>query len=114
MGDSGPLQDVCMVDDMMEVWPNPPVYLGSQKEGNSCIVSVPCFKVWCLVLHLEGTCKYEEAADSVAEMEVKQCWIYGKLKKRVYEQAKVERRGNFTPIVLSVDGLLHRETEHFL
>ena len=29
-------------------------------------------------------------------------------KKRVYEQAVVERRGNFTPIVLSVDGLLHR------
>ena len=35
-------------------------------------------------------------------------------KKRVYEQAVVERRGNFTPIVLSVDGLLHREAEHFL
>ena len=34
--------------------------------------------------------------------------------KRVYEQAVVERRGNFTPIVLSVDGLLHREAEHFL
>ena len=32
----------------------------------------------------------------------------------VYEQAVVERRGNFTPIVLSVDGLLHREAEHFL
>ena len=37
-----------------------------------------------------------------------------KRKKRVYEQAVVERRGNFTPIVLSVDGLLHREAEHFL
>ncbi|KAL5505424.1 hypothetical protein EMCRGX_G006855 [Ephydatia muelleri] len=37
-----------------------------------------------------------------------------KEKKRVYEQAVVERRGNFTPIVLSVDGLLHREAEHFL
>ena len=37
-----------------------------------------------------------------------------KEKKRVYEQAVVERRGKFTPIVLSVDGLLHRETEHFL
>ena len=33
-----------------------------------------------------------------------------KEKKRVYEQAV----GNFTPIVLSVDGLLHREAEHFL
>ena len=37
-----------------------------------------------------------------------------KEKKRVYEQAVVERRGNFTPIVLSVDGLLHREAKHFL
>ena len=37
-----------------------------------------------------------------------------KEKKRVYEQAVVEQRGNFTPIVLSVDGLLHREAEHFL
>ena len=37
-----------------------------------------------------------------------------KEKKRVYEQAVVERRGNFTPIVLPVDGLLHREAEHFL
>ena len=35
-------------------------------------------------------------------------------KKRVYEQAVVERRGNFTPIVLSMDGLLHREAKHFL
>ena len=32
-----------------------------------------------------------------------------KEKKRVYEQTVVEQRGNFTPIVLSVDGLLHRE-----
>ncbi|KAL5479542.1 hypothetical protein EMCRGX_G023072 [Ephydatia muelleri] len=37
-----------------------------------------------------------------------------KEKKRVYEQAVVERRGNFTPIELSVDGLLHKEAEHFL
>ena len=37
-----------------------------------------------------------------------------KEKKRVYEQAVVEWRGNFTPIVLSVDGLLRREAEHFL
>ena len=37
-----------------------------------------------------------------------------KEQKRVYEQAVVEQRGNFTPIVLSVDGLLHREAEHFL
>ena len=32
-----------------------------------------------------------------------------KEKKRVYEQAVVERRGNFTPIVLSVDGLLREK-----
>ncbi|KAL5491751.1 hypothetical protein EMCRGX_G017103 [Ephydatia muelleri] len=31
-----------------------------------------------------------------------------KKKKRVYEQAVVERRGKVTPVVLSVDGLLHR------
>ena len=37
-----------------------------------------------------------------------------KEKKWVYEQAVVEWRGNFTPIVLSVDGLLHREAERFL
>ena len=37
-----------------------------------------------------------------------------KEKKRVYEQTVVERRGNFTPVVLSIDGLLHREAEHFL
>ena len=40
-----------------------------------------------------------------------------KEKKRVYEQAVVKRKGNFTPIVLSVlsvDGLLHREAKHFL
>eukprot|EP00731_Ephydatia_muelleri_P002926 Em0001g2926a len=35
-------------------------------------------------------------------------------KKRVYEQAVVERRGNFTPIVLSVDDLLHMEAKHFV
>ena len=33
-----------------------------------------------------------------------------KEKKRVYEQAGF----NFTPIVLSVDGLIHRGVEHFL
>ena len=37
-----------------------------------------------------------------------------KEKKRIYEQAVVEWRGNFTSIVLLVDGLLHREAEHFL
>ena len=31
-------------NDMMEVWPNPLVNLGSQKEGNFCTVPVPCFK----------------------------------------------------------------------
>ena len=35
-------------------------------------------------------------------------------KKRVYEQAVAEQRDNVTPVVLSVDGLLHREAEHFL
>ena len=37
-----------------------------------------------------------------------------KEKERVYEQAAVELSCNFTPIVLSVDGLIHREVEHFL
>ena len=37
-----------------------------------------------------------------------------KEKRKVYEQAVVERRGNFTQIVLSVVGMLHREAEHFL
>ena len=37
-----------------------------------------------------------------------------KEKKRIYEQAVSERRGNFTPLVMSVDELLHREAGHFL
>ena len=35
-------------------------------------------------------------------------------KKRVYRSAVEDRRGNFTPFVLSVDGLLHREASHFV
>ena len=35
-------------------------------------------------------------------------------KKRIYKQAVEVRRGTFTPFVTSVDGLLHREAEHFL
>ncbi|KAL5515681.1 hypothetical protein EMCRGX_G000882 [Ephydatia muelleri] len=35
-------------------------------------------------------------------------------KKRIYKQAVKDRRGTFTPFVTSVDGLLHREAEHFL
>ena len=35
-------------------------------------------------------------------------------KKRMYKQAVEDRRGTFTPFVTSVDGLLHREAEHFL
>ena len=37
-----------------------------------------------------------------------------KEKKRIYEQAVSDRRGNFTPLVMSVDGLFHREAGHFL
>ena len=35
-------------------------------------------------------------------------------KKRVYQSAVEDRRGNFTPFVQSVDGLLQREASHFL
>ena len=35
-------------------------------------------------------------------------------KKRVYRSAVEDRRGNFTPFVLSVDALLQRETSHFV
>ena len=35
-------------------------------------------------------------------------------KKRVYHSAVEDRRGNFTPFVLSVDGLLQREASHFV
>ena len=35
-------------------------------------------------------------------------------KKRVYCSAVEDRRGNFTPFVLSVDGLLQREASHFI
>ena len=37
-----------------------------------------------------------------------------KEKKRIYEQAISELRGNFTPLVMSVYGLLHRVARHFL
>ena len=35
-------------------------------------------------------------------------------KKRVYCSAVEDRRGNFTPFVLLVDGLLQREASHFV
>ena len=35
-------------------------------------------------------------------------------KKRVYHSAVEDRRGNFTPFVLSVDSLLQREASHFV
>ena len=35
-------------------------------------------------------------------------------KKRVYCSAVEDRRGNFTPFVLSVDGLLQRVASHFV
>ena len=35
-------------------------------------------------------------------------------KKRVYHSAMEDRRGNFTPFVLSVDGLLQHEASHFV
>ena len=35
-------------------------------------------------------------------------------KKRVYRSAVEDRRGNFTPFVLLVDGLLQREASHFV
>ena len=34
--------------------------------------------------------------------------------KKLYKKAVEDRRGTFTPFVTSVDGLLHREAEHFL
>ena len=33
--------------------------------------------------------------------------------KRIYQKAE-DRRGQFTPSVVSVDGLLHREANHFM
>ena len=35
-------------------------------------------------------------------------------KKRVYRLAVEDRRGNFTPFVQSVDGLLQHEASHFI
>ena len=32
----------------------------------------------------------------------------------MYKKAVEDRRGTFTPFVLSVDGLLHKEASHFL
>ena len=37
-----------------------------------------------------------------------------KEKKRIYPKAVEDRRGQFTPFVVSVDGLLHREANHFM
>ena len=38
----------------------------------------------------------------------------GAVEKRVYRSAVENRRENFTPFVLSVDGLLQREASHFV
>ena len=35
-------------------------------------------------------------------------------KKRTYQKAVEDRRGQFTPFVVSVDGLLHKEANHFI
>ena len=35
-------------------------------------------------------------------------------KKRMYKKAVEDRRGTFTPFLLSVDGLLHKEASHFI
>ncbi|KAL5510832.1 hypothetical protein EMCRGX_G006438 [Ephydatia muelleri] len=35
-------------------------------------------------------------------------------KKRMYKKAVEDRRGTFTPFVLFVDGLLHKEDSHFI
>ena len=35
-------------------------------------------------------------------------------KKKMYKTAVDDRRGTFSPFVLSVDGLLHKEASHFL
>ena len=35
-------------------------------------------------------------------------------KKRIYNHTVEYRRGTFTPLDTSVDGLLHREAKHFL
>ena len=37
-----------------------------------------------------------------------------KEKKRIYQKAVEDQRGQFTPCVDSVDGLLHREANHFM
>ena len=37
-----------------------------------------------------------------------------KEKKRIYQKAVEDRRSQFTPFVVSVDGLLHREANHFM
>ena len=37
-----------------------------------------------------------------------------KVKKRIYQKAVEDRRGQFTPFVVSMEGLLHREANHFM
>ena len=37
-----------------------------------------------------------------------------KEKRRIYQKAFEDRCGQFTPFAVSVDGLLHREANHFM
>ena len=58
------------------------------------------------VINIDAPSHHNRSSEAILEIRAKE-------KKRVYEQTVVERRGNFTPMVLSVDGLLHKEAEHF-
>ena len=49
-----------------------------------------------------------------ASVHLKPSWSLELKRRRGSMSRLVERRGNFTSIVLLVDGLMHREAEHFL